>query len=351
MFWDITLPELLVHKGDVPEYNDEVLFMDWDDTIVSPVDVKMFIYRLKEKWKWTFDNVIEKLSNYPGIIVFFSNQSKASYDNDKGLSHQIEDVVQHIQFKRNFWFFGALKRDYVFRKPSSGMFQEFCRLTSWKPTYTPLFVGDAAGRYGDHSSVDRHLADNLGFCYKVPDEFFLGQEVILPEEEWAPYNIDSANEVIPTVPADISIILLHGAPASGKTTFANKLSGYKILNQNEIGTLPKLLKQARLDLAQHRRIIIDKEHPTRESRLVFIELAREFHVKIGLIHIWTPNAICNHLNHYRAMINGIKPVAEITIKTFWKKYEKPILNEGFDWIEKYDFVSTNDDPNYVKWLS
>ncbi|KAL1998240.1 hypothetical protein VTN02DRAFT_6553 [Thermoascus thermophilus] len=37
-----------------------------------------------------------------------------------------------------------------------------------------FFVGDAAGRPGDHSCSDRDFAANVGIAFKTPEEFFLG---------------------------------------------------------------------------------------------------------------------------------------------------------------------------------
>lgn len=40
-----------------------------------------------------------------------------------------------------------------------------------------FFVGDAAGRVGDHSDTDRKWAINVGIPFFTPEEYFLNEKV------------------------------------------------------------------------------------------------------------------------------------------------------------------------------
>lgn len=40
-----------------------------------------------------------------------------------------------------------------------------------------FFVGDAAGRVGDHSDTDRKWAMNVGIPFLTPEEYFKGEKV------------------------------------------------------------------------------------------------------------------------------------------------------------------------------
>lgn len=59
-------------------------------------------------------------------------------------------------------------------------------IQAWKKT--SYFVGDAAGRTGDHSDTDRKWANNVNLRFYTPEEFFLGHEV--------PYNASNDSKSV-----------------------------------------------------------------------------------------------------------------------------------------------------------
>lgn len=81
----------------------------------------------------------------------------------------------------------AISRD-GFRKPGRlmwdhGIVQSYVEAGGRREDVEPLhgsgtfFVGDAAGRVGDHSDTDRKWATNVGVAFYTPEEYFLGEKV------------------------------------------------------------------------------------------------------------------------------------------------------------------------------
>lgn len=49
------------------------------------------------------------------------------------------------------------------------------RGVDWEESF---YVGDAAGREGDHSDCDKGFAEGVGIRFLTPEEYFLGQKPV-----------------------------------------------------------------------------------------------------------------------------------------------------------------------------
>lgn len=132
--------------------------------------------------------------------------------------------------------------------------------------------------------------------------------------------------------------LIMGAPASGKSTYAQKFveQGYVRLNRDTeggriIGLLPKMEKA----LSQGSNVVLDNTYPTVESRKPFIELAHKYNTEIECVMMNTPYAECVRRNELR---QGKTKVELVAIKYFFSRLQYPTKNEGFDSLhfEKYE---------------
>lgn len=146
-----------------------------------------------------------------------------------------------------------------YRKPRLGMWSEFLEDYDLDVTGVDLkssfFVGDAAGRPGDHSQVDRlvfifpssnnQLTDhyrgfavNIGVGFKTPEEFFLNQAPEVFEKPFDPASYLHTGEQDPplfTRLHPLELVLFCGSPGAGKSTFYwNNLEplGYERVNQD-----------------------------------------------------------------------------------------------------------------------
>lgn len=167
---------------------------------------------------------------------------------------------------------------------------------------------------------------------------------------------------------DTDIILMHGSPASGKTSLNEKYKklGYKILSRDKRGgSMKDLLFYLMSHSKKYDKVVIDATFPTIESREAYIEYAKSVNKTIG----------CHIVNTSKddALINAILRVHKITgefyfyhdeipskwknnpqiyvypaIFSFFKTKKTPSKTEGFDKLIKTKFERVWDDVDIYK---
>lgn len=155
------------------------------------------------------------------------------------------------------------------------------------------------------------------------------------------------------------IILLGGGPASGKSTKAQdyKYEGYSIFNRDrENCSMKELAKKVEKHLKSNKQIVVDATLPTKEVRQLFIDIAKENNLTIGFHHIATSKEDCliNSINRMRdisgeilmhpnddpnflKIYKGSNVWVLPAIFAYFKKFEKPMIIDGFDEIIKTKF--------------
>ena len=325
---------LIYHIGsNITIDQTNILFLDYDGTIIVQKNGKMPRMRKSDDWKFFSGNVKYVLEGYDGICVIVSNQKNLSGDRKNGFINQISNVFSHIKFKKNPWIFAAIGDDFIYRKPSTGIIDVLAELTEFNPLEGDfMYIGDACGRPEDHSSCDLHFAENLGWKFATPEMFFNQSPNNIPPH-FNIFTLQPQTMQIPIIPDNIKILFLQGAPASGKTTIAKKLDQFYRINQDELKTLSKCVKMAKTKLQEGHKIIIDRTNPNIESMMPFIELDANY----GILTIKIDKWMNKHLNCYRAWRNEEKRIPEIVYNIYWKKYAKPRLEDGYKWIGEVEW--------------
>jgi len=251
--------------------------------------------------KWaSVPETLRKLSKEGCQVVVFTNEgtiqrraSKATIESAIGAKAKALDVF--AAFLKNVPFTAYVSTGTGanrFRKPSTGMW------TCMQKRLAPLsvdkensfFVGDAAGRRGDHSDSDKKFAANLGIPFFTDDDYFASP---VSSTSDPPLTLST---VVPRPIPKTTLLVLCGPPGAGKSTLASKLleicesDAASRLCQDVMKTKDRVAAEARrlVTRAQEsevpRLIIIDRTNCSAEQRRTWVDIASEFQAEC--IAVW-----------------------------------------------------------------
>ncbi|KAJ6155091.1 hypothetical protein N7470_005657 [Penicillium chermesinum] len=347
-----------------PEKSKKIAGFDLDSTLIKTKSGNVFP-KSSEDWKW-WDNTVEsrlKSLNSEGYqVVVFSNQKMVKIQKDikagkadsksyENFTNKMTTIMRILDIPMSVY---AATTDPKVRKPQLGMWREFIDDYDLDVSGIDLpnsfFVGDAAGRPGDHSAVDRGFASNAGLAFKTPEEFFQGKAQQVPTDLFDPADYIQPNDNESSVTKfarkhPLELVIFCGSPGAGKSTYYWKNIqplGYERVNQDLLKTRPKCLKVAREHLEAKRSVAVDNTNADAETRLVWITLAKDLGVPIRCVHLLSPPVLCRHNNTVRAANKELNPESRaslpgIAFGDFKKRYKKPELSEGFDDIIDVEF--------------
>lgn len=238
-------------------------------------------------------HVLEKHIEDGYNIVIFTNQfAKTKKEKHK----KVERLTTFIE-KLNLpicVYISTEKDNY--RKPEISMWNLFKKDREIKNV---VFIGDALGRPQDFSDSDRIFGEKINAEIKAPEDFF-------------------GNSEIPSFKDDKELIVFVGMPGSGKSTFYHtKLKDHIHIEQDKIGTRPKLLKELDKSLTTGKSIVIDSTNPIQENRLEYYEKAKKHNYNIKVIYFLVNGTGFNKLRE--------KPVPDIVYHIYFKKLEPPTI--------------------------
>jgi len=138
----------------------------------------------------------------------------------------------------------------------------------------------------------------------------------------------------------MKLIILCGTPGSGKSTLCKQYPDYYRINQDELGDRYKCLEEFRKAAKENKNIIIDRCNINRSQRAVWLNEAKHYsefeEIKCIVINI-DPETCIFRISQRKDHPNlntetSLAKTKEI-VYNFFKSYETPTLNEGFDVIQ------------------
>jgi bifunctional polynucleotide phosphatase/kinase len=291
-----------------------------------------------DKYELLYPNIIDILSKMSkkNNIIIITNQLQIN--NNNKYNSFIKKITSLLsEFSNNniqVEIYVSIKKD-KYRKPNIGFMDLINLKYSGKIEY---YCGDALGRVNDFNDTDFKFALNLNI------------KIISPEEVFLKKNIDKKSITYPKLnklkydfkytPEKKDFIILVGFPGSGKSTIANKIVEYgllnniiyKVINMDLLKTKEKCISFTNEFIKKKYNIIIDNTNPDVSSRKIFIDIAKKYNYKVKIINIETQYYLALHNNYYRSFNFNKKLIPEIAYRIYKKKYIKPSLNENIDLI-------------------
>ncbi len=379
--------------------SSKILALDLDGTLIKPEIGKIFPVSIDD---WVFIYNMKKIRDYfkKGYKIVIMTNQKGCYQGKGKLTFEDfktrwSKIYESLQVPA---YILAAPQDDFYRKPATGMwdFMEKNLNGDLKINLKDcIYVGDAAGRKGDHSDVDIKFAINIGVTFMTPEEFFEDSKEFPFEslrenlkgfpprdymesdqlEEIHQNNQDSWKNIERIAKGGKSVLMMIGSPASGKSSLAKLIKDrlYKtypsltiILSLDTEKTKAKLKRKLMncvdKDNFECSNVIIDATNGTKKARQEWIEVIKKINPAVNIYGIFmnVHKNVVMHFNELRKLRTVINPeyhsknIPDVAIHSFFKKYEEPINEEGFkaiiDFSFEANFKDEEDKKQFMTWF-
>ncbi|KAF8506302.1 polynucleotide kinase 3 phosphatase-domain-containing protein [Gautieria morchelliformis] len=370
--WKKTIDQTCLHGVHLdPAPSNKVAALDLDGTLIKTRSGNRFP-RGKDDWMWWRASVKKKITDIHlegYAIVIFSNQASAKKKTIDEWKLKVSSIASELS-NTPFRIFAAQQHD-IFRKPMPGMWTEFEKVNQGEiDKKLSFFVGDAAGRPGDHSDSDRKWALNIGLPFFTPEEYFLGSEPtpfrlkgfdasLFPND--GPLFMPSSSPLVPQISKSPEVVLFVGYPASGKSSFYRKYfqpAGYQHVNQDQLKTRNKCVKAVENSVSEGMSCVVDNTNRDVETRKEYVELCKKLNIPVRCMLFSADLQLCWHNNLYRAFclspheqakepVRGLLPPVAFT--SFRAHYQEPTVDEGFMEIKRINFQFEGTEEDRRRW--
>ncbi|TFK50051.1 PNK3P-domain-containing protein [Heliocybe sulcata] len=328
--------------------------------------------QLFEWWRPGVPGKLRQVNAQGFAIVIITNQylKPALLADWKTKIPHIADALSDVPFR----LFAATAKD-GYRKPMPGMWYELERMLAEDGVQidksTSFYVGDAAGRAGDHASSDRKWALNVGIPFFTPEEYFLGLKPVpykLPG-----FHVSSLPALPPLAPtskpilpppsssARPEVVLFVGYPSLGKSTFYRRHfqdAGYVHVNQDTLSSRQKCMKAVEEALQDGRSCVVDNTNRDRATRKHYVDVAKRCGARVRCFLFSGSMELAWHNNLYRAF--NLPPeqaekepkrdlVPYLAYTSFRGAYEEPVVEEGFDEVRSVNWVFEGGEEERRRW--
>ncbi|PWN36070.1 PNK3P-domain-containing protein [Meira miltonrushii] len=347
----------------------KVACFDLDGCLIKPKGGKTWpsatdVFDYEQAFKGTFERVKQEYES-GSCIAIITNQSQSDPKSKRLQTWKVKIANIARVIDCPMIIFAAIAKD-GFRKPGRlmwdhGIVQSYVEAggnakdIDVDPSIPfteqiSFFVGDAAGRVGDHADTDRKWATNVGISFYTPEEYFLSEKPKAYKlTGWRPV-LPDANDEKGTLPSNfftqsmssdkLDLVLFVGPPAAGKTSFYRQHFAdrdYVWVNQDTLKTAAKCQNEVRNSLKAGRSVVVDNTNRNVTTRSHYIQIAQELgNVQVRCVFFDVSEELCWHNNLFRVRA-GLQPINEprqllpkLAISSYYKGLEIPKKEEGFD---------------------
>ena len=291
---------LQTKKSDI----DKLAIFDFDGTIVKPKEARPFP-KDADDWQYTRPSV-------PKIIQKYAKSKQIVIVTDQSKEWKI-DMIKNVMIDIGVDYTAII--GVKTKKPKTTLFDSVFPSFNKERSF---YVGDATGKEGAWSDVDKKFADAIGVVFFSPEELF-------------PLEKKKLNTSLKPSEKH-EVVIMVGYPASGKSTIAKTvLKDYYRVDGDSLKTASKMIKDAEAHVATQ-SIVFDSTAGTKEKRAAFVTFAKKYDLPVRVFWVQTSIDESMERNKQRALSGGPK-IPAVAFYTYRKHFEEPDESEGFKLVK------------------
>ncbi|RYX78239.1 hypothetical protein EON71_01235, partial [bacterium] len=192
------------------------------------------------------------------------------------------------------------------------------------------------------------FALNIGVQFKTPEQMFIDK---IEKSRFTPVSFSKNETKQPFTltgfnpfkhcfestsykfnPKNKELILMIGAPGSGKTDFVKQYiikHDYDYVNQDSVKSKAKCMQIFLKAIEKQKSIVIDNTNYLKKNRMEYVEIALKHSYTVRYLIMNTNLSLAKHLNYVRHIYSGGKLplVNNIVYAVYKKNYNAPLIDE------------------------